>query len=365
MLCDQCDRDNPADGRFCASCGAELGAHLRVPVRLGVEYPESLSRLLLPVKWLFAIPLFVIWVFYSVAAYVVTFISFWAILFTGRYPAGMFEFAKGYQSFQFKVLAYFPLLLSDWWSPDEMSPVDYRIEYPTDLSRLALVFLKLPSFLFGIVPILTSVSGLLLLILSVPAWWAILFTGRYPRTLFEVSVGLFEWTARVTAWQYLLRDDRSLFGTTKPVQVAVGVAAVALVIIVGTPSSPVRLPGVQSLVSRAITLAPGAGDREAIVREFMRLGANGNADEAVMLLFEGDGARPELESLFTQNRGLFTDFVDVDALGFEYNKVFAGQETMALDGRILYSEGEDGWFYFGLMKLEGKWWIDSISINRP
>lgn len=105
MLCARCDRDNPADGRFCVFCGAELTSLLRLPVRVDVAYPGRLSRRLLLVKWLLAIPLLIVWVFYSIAAYLLTFVSFWVILFTGRYPEGMFRFAKGYQSFQFKVLA--------------------------------------------------------------------------------------------------------------------------------------------------------------------------------------------------------------------------------------------------------------------
>ena len=180
-----------------------------------------------------------------------------------------------------------------------------------------------------------------------------------------MSVGLLEWTARVTAWQYLLRDDRSLFGTTRPVQTSVGIGAAALVLTVVTPWSPIGLPGVQGLVSRAVTLAPAAGHGEAIVREFMELGNSGNSEEAVMLFAEPDVVRLEVENLFTRGRHLFTGFADVEAFGFEYNKVFAGSETLELEGRILFSAGEDGMFYAGLVKLEGRWRIDSISIDRP
>jgi len=126
--CPNCGHLNPSYANYCSGCGsaidgivmvgttgAPLAADVYVPVRLSIEYKEPQStgqaiadRLLLFVKWLFAIPLYFGLVFYSIAAFIVTFLSFWAILFTGRFPEGLFGFVRGYFQYLYHVLSYFP-----------------------------------------------------------------------------------------------------------------------------------------------------------------------------------------------------------------------------------------------------------------
>ena len=159
-----------------------------LPVRLDVAYPERLSRLLLFVKWLLVIPLYVALVFYGIATAVVGFIAFWAIVFTGRFPKGMFDFVEGYLAFAFKTTSYFPLLITDEWTPGDYHPVDFRIEYPERLSRLVLLFVKLPSYLLGIAPALVSVSIVVLLIAVTPTWFIMLVSGKYQKPLFALAL---------------------------------------------------------------------------------------------------------------------------------------------------------------------------------
>ena len=186
------------------------------------------NRLLLFVKWLFAIPLYIIWVFYGIAAFIVTFIAFWAILFTGRFPEGLFGFVRGYFQFQYHVYSYFPFLLTNHWFPDESSPLRLEIDYPPEpLSRLVLVFVKLPSALLGVVYWLSGIGLLLLFLISIPSWFIILITGRYPRSWFALSAAMLEWHCRVLVWQNFMRDDVSLFGTTTTVKILVGIGLVA------------------------------------------------------------------------------------------------------------------------------------------
>ena len=214
-------------------------------VRLDVEYAERLSRLLLFVKWLLVIPLYIALIFYGVAAGLVTFFAFWAILFTGRLPEGMFDFIRGFLAFSYKTMAYSPLLLTDVWDPsgrasvrvgrEQISlpvkhPVDFQVDDPDRLSRLVLVFFKLPSYLLGVAGGLIAVGIFLLVIVAIPAWFIILLAGRYPKPLFRFTLNLLQWVARVNVWQSLLRDDFSLFGTTRAVQVPVALGAVAFVV---------------------------------------------------------------------------------------------------------------------------------------
>jgi len=87
--------------------------------KVNVEYPEHLSRGILLLKiffgWIYVgIPHgFLLWL-YSIAASVITFVAFWAILFTGKYPKGMFDFIAGYMRWQFRVNAYMNLLTDQY-----------------------------------------------------------------------------------------------------------------------------------------------------------------------------------------------------------------------------------------------------------
>ena len=140
-------------------------------------------------------------------------------------------FVRGYIEFKFKVIAYFPLLLTNHWIPDEDHPLQVEVDYPDSVSRLVLVFLKLPSFLLGVVGNLASFAVIILFLLAIPAWWIVLLIGKYPKAWFDLSPAMLEWSCRVTAWQFLMRDDATLFGTTTPVKVAVGISIVAMIIL--------------------------------------------------------------------------------------------------------------------------------------
>ena len=89
------------------------------PAVLTVEYPEKLSRGLVVLKalfgWLYVgIPHGIILMLYEIAVGVVLFISFWAILFTGKFPKGMFDFVVGYYRWSWRVGAYLSFLRDEY-----------------------------------------------------------------------------------------------------------------------------------------------------------------------------------------------------------------------------------------------------------
>ncbi len=176
------------------------------PLRYDVEYPERLSRWKIFVKWLLAIPHFVILYVLGAVAGVVTFIAWFAILFTGRYPKGLFNLVVGYYRWDANVTAYV-LLMRDEYPPFTMEagryPVTLEMDYPERLSRW-LIFVKwlfvIPSII--VFMLLWIVYGVTLII----AWFAILFTGRYPKGLFGFGVGVIRWSFRVNAYSYLMTD---------------------------------------------------------------------------------------------------------------------------------------------------------------
>ncbi len=130
------------------------------------------------------------------------------ILFRKRYPRWWFDFALELTRFGARVCAYLVLLTDQYPSTVEEQSVHLQIDYPDvdrDLNRwLPLVkwLLAIPHFL---VLIVLSVGAFVAVVI---AWFAILFTGRYPRGLFDLVVGVGRWWLRVQAYAFLLVTDR-------------------------------------------------------------------------------------------------------------------------------------------------------------
>jgi len=178
------------------------------PLRFDVEYPEELSRWLIFVKWLLAIPHFIILWALAIAAGVMGFIAFFAILFTKRYPRGLFDFVVNVNRWSANVDAYTGLLRDEYppfsWEPGQYA-VTYEVDYPEELNRwLPLIkwwLLAIPHY------IVLFFLGIAAFVVWVIAFFAILFTKRFPRGLFDFIVGVTRWEYRVNAYTGLLRDE--------------------------------------------------------------------------------------------------------------------------------------------------------------
>jgi hypothetical protein len=177
------------------------------PLRYDVEYPERLSRWKIFVKWLLVIPNAIVLYVLALVAYLLTVVAWFAILFTGRFPQGLFNFVVGVYRWSANVGAYM-LLMRDEYPPFTMEagryPVTYEVDYPDRLSRW-LIFVK---WLF-VIPNMIVLMVLLLAyyVTLIIAWFAILFTGRYPKGLFSFGVGVMRWNMRASAYMYFLRDE--------------------------------------------------------------------------------------------------------------------------------------------------------------
>lgn len=130
------------------------------------------------------------------------------LVFTQRYPRWWFDWNLELTKFSIRVAAYLALLRDEYPSAEDEQAVHLEIPYPDaehGLSRwLPLIkwFLALPHY---IVLAFLSVAALACVVI---AWFAILFTGRYPRSLFDFVVGIFRWFLRVAAYAFLLTTDR-------------------------------------------------------------------------------------------------------------------------------------------------------------
>jgi hypothetical protein len=187
------------------------------PLRLEGTLAPSLSRGLWLVKWVLAIPhwflLFFLWIAFVVASV----LAWFAILFTGRYPRGLFDFNVGVMRWSWRVGFYSHSALgTDQYPPFTLDDVpDYpahlEVEYPQSLSRgLVLVkswLLALPHLFIvsvfvggGMVPV--ALIGLMVFIAGV----VLLFTGEYPRSIYDFVLGMNRWVFRVAAYTALMTD---------------------------------------------------------------------------------------------------------------------------------------------------------------
>jgi hypothetical protein len=203
------------------------------PVRLTGELDPNLSRWLWLVKMFLAIPHYIVLAFLWVAFLITTVIAGFAIVFTGRYPRSLFDFNVGVLRWNWRVGFYvYAALGTDRYPPFTLArsdyPADFDVDYPEHLSR-GLVLVK--SWLLAI-PQLIIVA---LVTADMPLWWTarndwgsghqatagisllgilvlvagvvLLFTGRYPRPLFDIVIGINRWIYRVLAYVALMRDE--------------------------------------------------------------------------------------------------------------------------------------------------------------
>jgi Domain of unknown function (DUF4389) len=200
------------------------------PLRLTGELSPRLSRWLWLVKWLLAIPHFIVLFFLWIAFVVVSVVAFVAILFTGRYPRRLFDFNVGVLRWSWRVGFYsYSALGTDRYPPFTLKDVpDYpgrlEVNYPQSLSRgLVLVkwwLLALPHYLViavfatgawaastGTGSQWTWGSGGLIGLLVLFAGIMLLFTGRYPKSLYDFVLGMNRWVFRVAAYATLMTDS--------------------------------------------------------------------------------------------------------------------------------------------------------------
>jgi hypothetical protein len=198
------------------------------PARLTGRIDPLTSRWLWLVKWLLVLPHVIVLAFLWIAVLVTTVVAGFAILFTGRYPRGIFDFNVGVMRWTWRVAFYaIDAFATDKYPPWTLRsvpdyPADFTVDYPERLSRgLVLIkwwLLAIPQYIIVAVfsggwgagrtggPPIIGGAGLITVLALISAV-ILLFRGRYPTQLFDFLMGLNRWCYRVLAYVALMTDE--------------------------------------------------------------------------------------------------------------------------------------------------------------
>lgn len=200
------------------------GSTTSYPASLSIDYPDrELNRLTTFFRLITMIPIVIVlsllssapssgererWTAQYAAGGILFLPLVLMLLFRQKYPRWWYDWNLALIRFSTRVSAYILLLRDEYPSTDEEQAVHIEIPYPDakqDLNRwLPLIkwFLAIPHY------VVLAFLAIAVLVCWVIAWFVILFTGRYPKDLFDFVVGVFRWTLRVLAYAFLLTTDR-------------------------------------------------------------------------------------------------------------------------------------------------------------
>ena len=195
------------------------------PVHLSIDYPDrSLNRLTTAFRIFVAMPILIVLSAVSGSTYVTTthqatyvasggggllfFGPLLMILFRRKYPHWWFDWNLELQRFTNRVIAYILLMDDRYPSTDEQQSLHLDYVYP-DASRDLNRWLPLVKWLLVIPHLIVLLFlWIAMIVVVIIAWFAILFTGRYPRGMFDFVEGVIRWGQRVVAYAFLLVTDR-------------------------------------------------------------------------------------------------------------------------------------------------------------
>ena len=198
----------------------------RYPARVVIDFPDrDLDRVSTALRLFYAIPIVIVLAFLggnvigdaseqsnmtigALGGGAIVVPAILMIVFRQKYPRWWFDFNLELARFSTRVGAYLALMTDRYPSTDEEQSIHLEVDYPNverDLNRwLPLVkwFLAIPHYIVLVVLSIAAVFGVIF------AWFSIVFTGRYPRGIFNFVEGLVRWALRVEAYAFLLATDR-------------------------------------------------------------------------------------------------------------------------------------------------------------
>jgi hypothetical protein len=171
------------------------------PLRADIAHQAEYSRFMPLVKWLLLLPHYVVLMLLGIAAFAAVVISWFAVVFTRRYPRGLYDFVVGVHRWAWRVQAYLFLMVDPYppftLADDPAYPARFDLTYPEEIDRWRPIvqwLLVIPyAFIAGIL-------GWLAEILALFAFFTILFTKRFPEELFNIALVGLRWQARALVY---------------------------------------------------------------------------------------------------------------------------------------------------------------------
>ncbi|MFC1481709.1 DUF4389 domain-containing protein [Candidatus Neomarinimicrobiota bacterium] len=193
------------------------------PVSLSIDYSEKSNRVTVLFRLFLAIPILIILVLLTSSGYdtehatkemghvhyvgILFLPTLLMIVFMRKYPKWWFDWNLALTKFSIRVFSYLLLLRDEYPSTDEEQAVNVEINYP-DVEKDLNQWLPLVKWLLAIPHYIVLILILIGVIIStILAWFIILFTGKYPKSMFDFVVGFLRWALRVNAYAILLTTD--------------------------------------------------------------------------------------------------------------------------------------------------------------
>jgi hypothetical protein len=215
------------------------------PVTFEAGYPGSdRNRLTTFFRGIIAIPWFIVAGLYGIGTFFAAIAAWFTIVFTGRYPDGLYDFVAKFVRLSGRVTAFYDLITDEYppfnGDPDNSYPV--RIGIPPPQAEYDRVKTGL-RFIVGIpVMLLAWVQGLIAAVIALIGWFSILFTGNLSEGLFKPLRSASAYGTRANAYLLLLTEDWPPFELEE------------------TAGTPQQLPGSETPPAAPSTPAPGAGE---------------------------------------------------------------------------------------------------------
>ena len=184
---------------------------------LEIKHQESYSRCELLLRSFFGLfyivlPHAFLLMFMAIAAGVLSFLSFWVILFTGRYPQSWFEFQVKYMRWSLRVNSRL-YNLSDGYPAFGLNAADeyvtFDVTYPESISRSSVLLRGLFGWFYVLIPhgFVLALLSIAVSVVSFIGWWAVLFTGSFPKSMFDLIVQFLRWSQRVSVYMANMSDE--------------------------------------------------------------------------------------------------------------------------------------------------------------
>ncbi len=184
--------------------------------------PEGRSRLTVFFRFILVIPWAIVSAFYGLAAVVLAIVAWFAIVFTGRYPEGLYRFNSGFVRFHGRVMGWIYFFTDEWPPFNGQADPDYPVR--TQIAEPKVEYSRLKTFfrpIYGIpVLILTYVMQILSQLIGLITWVWMVISAQHPEGLYKPLRAAVSYQVKAYAFWLLLTEDYPPFWTEEDEELA-------------------------------------------------------------------------------------------------------------------------------------------------